>query len=211
MLAINIMSFTKTFNHKVLIFAIGVFLGFTFLFSITETKAQHRDHLTKEEIEVVRDVQEVDKRMLVFSRAIDRRFFALKGLDKLDVKEKKRYDKDLHIWGELPKGTQAQLLSDIDKIIEEAINKIEDVSDREVESKLFPVAVHVLSDNAKRYIPSLQKFTENNESRRELSVINSAVANCNLIIEASKKIARPNEKFMKKRTKRIGYTKPLFK
>ena len=197
-------------NHKILIFIVGVFLALSFFFPLTEANAQRRDHLTKEEVEVVRDVQEIDKRMLVFSRAIDRRFFALKGLDKLDETEKKRYDKDFHIWGELPKGTQAQLLSDIDKIIEEAINKIEDVSDREVESKIFPVAVHVLADNSKIYMPRLEKFAENNESRREVSVINSAIENCKLIVAASGKIARPNEKFMKKRTKRIGYTKPPF-
>ncbi len=202
------MSLLSKFRNNNLLFILSVFAGFIFLFPQPSVIAQNRDHLTAEEVEIVRDVQEIDKRMLVFTKAIERRFLVLDGTDKLTQEQTKQIEKDKEFWGELPAGTNAQLLSDIDKIIDEAINKIEDVSEREVESEIFPVAFYILSDRAKTYIPRLEKFAEASKDRRELSVIDSAVKNCNEIIEASAKIKRPDEKLMNKRSKKIGHTKP---
>lgn len=198
------------YSFKVLSFSIAVFLGISFLFPINYVNAQRRDHLTTEEIEIVRDVQEIDKRMLVFIKAIDRRFMVLDGVEKLNEQQLKQNKKDLEFWGELPTGTQTELLSDIDKIFDEAVSKIEDVAERDTKSELFPVAVHVLSDYAKVAIPHLEKYADKNTNRREIAVINSAVSNCNDIIEASSKVPRPDEKFMKKRTKKIEHTKLPF-
>ncbi len=188
-------------------FSVFLFTVFCLFSLVSEANAQRRDHLTAEEIEIVRDVQEIDKRMLVFVKAVERRFWVLTGTEKLDEKQKKRVKKDLDIWGELPKGTKTQLLSDIDKIIDEAVSKIEDVAERDMKSKLFPIAVHVLSDYAKTAVARLESFSEASKSRREISVINSAVRNLNDIIAAASKVKRPSEKVMKKRTKRIGHTK----
>jgi hypothetical protein len=199
-------NYSNYLSNKKLLLPVIVFFLLNFVFPVVDTFAQRRDHLTAEEIEIVRDVQEIDKRMLVFSKAIQRRFIVLLGPDKLAEKEKKQLAKDEEIWGELPKGTQTQMLSDIDKIIDEAVSKIEDVAERDMKSKIFPVAVHVLADNAKVIIPRLEKIAENSSNRRDISLINSAVKNCNLIIEASAKIPRPDEKFMNKRTKKIGHT-----
>ncbi len=193
-------------NIYTLFFTLTIFIGLSFIFPTENANAQRRDHLTTEEIEIVRDVQEIDKRMLVFIKAIDRRFMVLNGVDKLDEKQKKRNEKDSEFWGELPEGTQTDLLSDIDKILDEAVSKIEDVAERDMKSELFPVAVHVLADYSKTVIPRLEKFAENNTNRREVAVINSAVGNCKDLIEASAKVPRPDEKFMKKRTKKIGHT-----
>lgn len=202
------MSFLSKIFSKKLLFISVIFAGFVFVFPQFSVTAQNRDHLTPEEVEIVRDVQEIDKRMLVFTKAIERRFLVLNGTDKLTQEQTKQIEKDKEFWGELPTGTNAQLLSDIDKIIDEAINKIEDVSEREVESELFPVAFYILSDRAKTYIPRLEKFAETSKERREIAVINSAVNNCSEIIEASAKVKRPDEKLLKKRSKKIGHTKP---
>lgn len=193
-----------------MIFQIALFLVFGSLLFVSDSNAQRRDHLTAEEIEIVRDVQEIDKRMLVFIKAIERRFWVLEGKENLDQQQKKRVKKDLDIWGELPDGNKTRLLTDIDKIIDEAVSKIEDVADRDEKSKLLPIAVHVLADYSKSAIPRLEKFAESSKVRREIVVVNSAVKNCNDIIEAASKIERPSDKIMKKRTKKIGHTKVPF-
>lgn len=204
------MNTQKISSHKILFFTVILLMVFSFIVPVDKAKAQNRDHLTAEEIEVVRDVQEIDKRMLVFVYAIERRFIVLDGIDKLDAKQLKRIEKDKEIWGELPKGTQTQMLSDIDEILEEAVNKIEDVAERDMKSELFPVAVHVLADYAISLIPHLEKYKEKSISSRETALINSATQNCKDIIESSAKVPRPDEKFMKKRTKKIGHTRPPF-
>ncbi len=194
------MNFFNQIDFKIFIFA--VFIGLTF-FSIDQVNAQQRDHLTAEEIEIVRDVQSIDFRMLVFIKAIERRFMAIDGADKLTKEQLKQNEKDLENWGELPKGTKTQLLSDIDKIIDEAISKIEDVADRDVESDLLPIAVHIMSDRAKLFIPRLEAYSEKATTSREIAVLNSSIKNCNEIIDASAKVKRPSEKELNKRTKKL--------
>ncbi len=190
--------------HTGNLFYLLIFLSFSFIFPAQDANAQRRDHLTVEEIEIVRDVQQIDMRIVVFAKAIERRFIVINGgTDNLDEKNKKKITKEEENWGELPKGTQAELLSDIDKILDEAISKIEDVAERDVESDLFPFAVHILADRAKLIIPRLEKLAVNNTNAREIALINSSIRHCNDIIEASAKIARPDEKQLAKRTKSI--------
>lgn len=194
------MSFTKIFNIRNLI----IFLGLIFIFPSNNVNAQRRDHLTAEEIEIVRDVQEIDYRMIVFIKAIERRLIVLEGgIKKLDEKQQKKLTKEAEIWGELPKGTNTELISDIDKILDESISKIEDVADRNVESDLLPLAIHLMADRSKLLIPRIEKFSVDNKNAREIALINSIVKNCNEIIEASAKITRPDEKELSKRTKKI--------
>jgi hypothetical protein len=198
------MGFRMFTNVRGLIFCLTVFIGLSFVFPPAGADAQRRrDHLTDQEIEIVRDVQEIDYRMLVFIKAIERRLVVLEGVDNLSADQVKKIDKEEDKWGELPEGTQTELLSDIDKILDEAINKIEDVAERDVESDLFPIAVYILSESAKNIIPRIEKFAENNENARDIALINSAVRQCSDIIEASSKVPRPDEKQLKKRLKKI--------
>src|ERR1043166_7671394 len=86
--------------------------------------AQSRDHLTDPETELVREYQQLDKRIEVFIKAIDRRFAIINGTPQPAPKKKNQDKED---WGELPKGSRAELLDDIAGILDEAINNIDDV------------------------------------------------------------------------------------
>src|ERR687884_156168 len=70
--------------------------------------AQKREHLTPEEIELVRDNQELDKRTEVFIKAAERRLLAVTSPEEAARQAAKEKEK----WGEV-KGTRVQLLYDI--------------------------------------------------------------------------------------------------
>src|SRR5882724_6768249 len=74
--------------------------------------AQTRDHLTPQEVELVQESQILDKRTEVFIKAIERRMLVLNGTQASNTKQ---LQKDSDKWGELPKGTRAELIGDITK------------------------------------------------------------------------------------------------
>ncbi len=80
-------------------------------------RAQNRDHLTDAESELIRENQQLDKRIEVFIRAIDRRFAIVTGVTQPEPKRKEK-DKNQEDWGEQPIGTHAQLLEDVAGILD---------------------------------------------------------------------------------------------
>jgi len=74
-----------------------------------------RDHFTDAETDLIRFYQELDKRIEVMIKAADRRFAIINGAPQPSTK---RLVKDEPDWGEVPKGTRAQLLDDIAGILE---------------------------------------------------------------------------------------------
>src|SRR5262244_1727444 len=81
----------------------------------SSASAQTRDHLTDAETDLIRFHQELDKRIEVFIKAIDRRFEIINGV--ADPKMKKVI-KDEPDWGDAPKGTRAELIGDIAGILD---------------------------------------------------------------------------------------------
>ena len=160
------------------------------VFSIP-ANAQQRDNLTYEEIEMIRDVQELDGRMEIYVKAIDRRLMVLKNAT---VENNVQTEKNSKKWGELPKGTKAELLSDIRKILDETIDKIDDVADRDAKNDLIPYSLHLLADGARRFIPELQKLKEKTTEPREIGLINNSLDSCEQIIEAAAKVQKPDKK-----------------
>ena len=61
--------------------------------------AQSRDHLTDQETELVRFYQELDKRIEVFVKAIDRRFAIINGTTQPAARKSVKDEPD---WGEAP-------------------------------------------------------------------------------------------------------------
>ncbi len=181
---------------------IGIALGFV-LSSVSAgtVEAQRRDHLTKEEIELVRDVQDVDYRMELFVNAIERRLWVIKGRQHMTKEQTKRYEKDLDKWGELPKGSRFDLFSDVEKILNESIDKIEDVYDREPESALLPFAYYVIADYCEQLRPRLQSFAESTNDRGELGRLERAAGHCRNILEV-RPFPRPTGKRPKSKTTR---------
>lgn len=180
---------------KFLIYAVFVLFFSTAAFFENASAQPRRDHLTDQEIEIVRDVQELDKRMEVFVKAIDRRFIVLNN----DTTQAKQVEKDLDTWGELPQGTRLQLLSDIEKILNEATIKIEDVADRDKNNELIPVAVHVLADGARRFVTMLETAAQASTNEREKGLIDRSLELSNRIIEVSANFPKPDKKKKKKK------------
>jgi hypothetical protein len=102
---------------------ISLITGSTFI-----VNAQQRDHLTEQEVDLVKEAQALDKRVDVFIKAAERRMMVINNSAGANAKQLK---KDSERWGELPTGSRAELVSDIAKILDEAITNIDDVSARD--------------------------------------------------------------------------------
>ncbi|MCA1626176.1 MAG: hypothetical protein LC768_17225 [Acidobacteria bacterium] len=142
------------------------------------------------ETELVREMQEIDKRTEVYVKAINRRFLVLNK----DSSQAKKIEKDLEKWGELPTGTRTQLLLDIEKILQEAVDNIDNVAERDVKSELLPKAVRVLADASNRFLPQLKIFLDSAQNDKEKGAMIGAIDNCNQIIEAAAKLPREEKK-----------------
>lgn len=184
----------------------AAFLFVAVLFSFGATaNAQHRDYMSDEEIELVRDAQDIDLRIDTLSTMIDRRFTAL-GIDAGGAKVKpKNADK----WGPEPTGTRLQLFHDIRLLLQKAADDIDDIAGRneisqaqnKMEGKLFPKAVRSLAASATRYLPLLETAGSKSEDRMEQGTISKAIELCEAIIESAKKLPPEPTKEEKKKSK----------
>lgn len=169
------------------------------LFMPAEASAQRRDYLTEAEVELVSDAQEIDRRVDVLVKAIDRRFIALTG----DTSQLEKLEKDNETWGELPKGKRYQLLADISRILQKAVDDIDNLAMRGEEamkSELFPKAVHKLADASQRFLPQLRTQMDQVVEDKERGSLLTAIDLCNQIIEASTKVPKEIKKEKKKKS-----------
>ena len=153
---------------------------------VTPALAQSRDHLTPQEVDLVRDTQLLDKRIDVFIRAIERRLIVMNGTEGSNAKQLK---KEAEFWGDLPKGTRADLLGDIDRILEEAITNIDDVSTHDEKNPLVAKAVRRLATEATQLRDQLLPLREQSKSEAELGSLEHLLENGQSIIEATSKLA----------------------
>jgi hypothetical protein len=176
----NIKSFRSKLALSLLMLAI--FLPLT-------VAAQKRDHLTEKEADLVREAQELDRRTEVFIKAAERRILLING-GQLAEKDAEKFG--------APEGTKAQLLWDVSKILLEAIEKIDDVAARDEKNALLAKSVHKLADASRQFLPQFATFQSKYTDKMEQAAILSSIEYCNQVIEASTKIARPEEKKKKK-------------
>ncbi|MGI8639341.1 MAG: hypothetical protein ACR2MG_05240 [Pyrinomonadaceae bacterium] len=185
----------KTKKLKFAIYTLTAFFCLT-LFFPASANAQRRDYLTDEEVELVRDAQEIDLRIGILTKAIDRRFLVLNN----DNSQAKKVEKDLDKWGELPKGSRSALLSDIERILQKAIDDIDGVAEhKNMDVKLFPKAVFGLTGACQSYIPQLKTLYDSIKDEKEKGSILGAIDNCNQVIEASAKVPKETPKEKKKK------------
>src|SRR5881628_1530215 len=143
----------KRRSYSKLLFVVGnILLAFATASSARIAVAQTRDHLTDQETDLIRFHQELDKRIDVFVKAIDRRFAIINNTAQATAKKK---DKDEPDWGELPKGSRADLLSDIAGILDEAITNIDDVSRRDEKNPLISRSLRKLTAATRGYVDQL--------------------------------------------------------
>jgi hypothetical protein len=188
----------KTKDHERPPYSTVIVLGFilfTFHFSFITAYAQ-RDYLTEAEIELIRDAQQIDERIDVLIHAMDRRF----GVLQINVGEPAKKPKGE--WGELPKGTRRELLYDIKKLLQKAIDDIDNLSERpdsmvvnpEKDKKpkgfaeLFPKAVRKLDTAARRYQPALKAALEATKDTVEQGSLINTLEMCGQINAAVPKL-----------------------
>ena len=161
-------------------------------------EAQRRDFMTEAEIELIRDNQDIDLRIDVLTKMIDRRFAAL----KLDVAGWKPPAKESDKWGEEPTGTRLQLLTDIRRLLQKAVDDVDDVSEHDANAltqnkttgKLFPKAVRNLNVAANRYSPVLKSALKTSTDEMERGSILNSIDLCDQIIEAATKLPPETKK-----------------
>jgi hypothetical protein len=172
----------------------------TVLFGVsTSAEAQRRDYMTDAEIEIVRDAQDIDTRIDVLTKMIDRRFSVL----NVDVGGAHIPNKEADKWGAAPQGSRIEILDDIRKLLDKAIDDIDDTSmhpnkyipdpKRSDKQKLkdearFPNSVKNLAAAAKRYQPALKSLLDQTTDDKEKGLILAALDSCDEIIAATTKL-----------------------
>ena len=168
-------------------------------FSSASQASQAREHLTPEEIELVKDAQILDKRIDVFIKAADRRMLVLGSTDATNAKQLK---KDSETWGELPTGSRAELIGDIARIFDEAITNIDDVSSRDENNPLIPKALRKLAAAATRIVEQLKPAEAQAKSEAELNSFDQLTEYAESILQAVNKLPPPVEKKGKTKTEK---------
>ena len=166
--------------------------------------AQRRDYMNEAEVELVRDSQDIDKRIDVLTTMIDRRFEAL----GINVGGVKLSNKSREKWGDPPAGTNTELFWDIRQLLQKAIDDIDDVAihnentltQNKTEGLLFPKAVRALAAAASRYSPPLKATLEKSKDEREKGLLLQSIEFCDQILEAVVKLP-PDVKPEKKKGK----------
>ena len=163
--------------------------------------AQTRDHLTPQEVDLIKDAQALDLRTSIFIKAAERRMALVTGTAASTSTNSKQAKKDAELWGDAPKGTRAELIGDVAKILDEAITNIDDVSMHDEKSPLLPKALRKLAASATQIIDQLTPLRSQAKSEEEISNMEQAVGNAQSIIEAARKLPPPAEKEKKDKAK----------
>jgi hypothetical protein len=170
---------------------LAALIALCLMFSLAQTDAsaqlRKRDPLTPQEVEMVREAQQLDARSNLFVKIAERRLAAVTGGEQLQSNAK---------WGELPKGTRADYLADLAAILDEAIENVDDVASRNPDSPHLGKSVRKLAEAAARFLAQLMPLRESIEDGPERESLERSIDGLQQIIEAAKKM--PEEKDEKK-------------
>lgn len=144
-------------------------------------RAQTRDHLTPEEVELVRDNQELDKRTQVFVHAAERRMLAATSPEEFA----RQSAKDREKWGEV-KGTRTQLFYDVSRILEEASTNIDDSAAHKPDSPLLRKSLFILSEAVGRILPQLSQLRASSQDEAEADQLDRAIETAEEIAAAAR-------------------------
>src|SRR5215216_3641365 len=136
------------------------------LFVAVSSQAQSRDHLTQQEVDLVKEAQILDKRIDVFIKAAERRLMVINNSASANAKQLK---KDSERWGELPTGSRAELVGDIARIFDEAITNIDDVSARDERNPLIAKALRKLATAVNTIMGQLKPLSTEARSDSEIA------------------------------------------
>ncbi len=180
-----------------------LFFIFTFYFLLTapSASAQRRDYMTDQEVEVIRDAQDLDVRIGVLIKMIDRRFNAL----GIEVGGWKGGGKNAGDWGPEPTGERRELFDDIRKLLQKAVDDINNAAEfpnsapvRDMSNPddkraakddphRFGKAVHLLAQAAGRYQTPLKNALPTIKDEKDKGAVYDALDSCNEIIASANK------------------------
>lgn len=189
----------KRFDLRVLLFL----LGSVIVLSVSSNSfGQRRDYLSEKEADLVRENQQIDLRIDILIKAIDRRFMVLNG----EPEGSRDWQKSSDLWGDMPTGTRAALFIDIEKLLQKAIDDIDDVAAHDrMENKFFPKAMRSLAKSAEKYMPGLKAAFDKSKDEKEKGSILGSIESCEQIIEAVGKVpAEVKETKKDKKDKKPG-------
>src|SRR5688572_19859259 len=180
-----------------LAFSFVLFIGPTLLSNAAI--AQKRDHLTAQEVDLVKEAQALDKRIEVFIKAAERRLMVINGSSTANAKQLK---KEAERWGELPSGSRADLVADIAHILDEAITNIDDVSSRDERNPLIPKSLRKLAQSVNSIMTQLKPLSAQAKSDAEVASFALLDEDAQSILEAANKLPAEVEKKAKKNDKK---------
>jgi hypothetical protein len=159
--------------------SLAVIFLLAFVYLSLPVHAQKRDHLTEQEVDLVREFQVIDKRIEVFIRAADRRLLVLVNPDA------KQSKKEEEKWGPLPTGTKAELLEDYKHILEEAEEKLDDAYDRK--DALVPKALSKFKEAARKQLEQLRSLESRMTETKELRALSEAIEEAETVTKGEAK------------------------
>ena len=177
----------------VLAISLVLFIGPTLLSNAATL--QKRDHLTAQEVDLVKEAQALDKRIEVFIKAAERRMMVINNSSAANAKQLK---KDAERWGELPSGSRAELVADIAHILDEAITNIDDVSSRDERNPLIPKSLRKLAQSVNTIMTQLKPLSVQAKSDAEVASFALLDEDAQSILEAAGKLPAEVEKKAKK-------------
>lgn len=167
-------------------------LFFTLIVSLSFTVlAQKRDNMTDKEDLQVRDAFELDLRIQTYIKIVDRRLLAI---NNSNATQDKQVQKDIDTWGDLRTGESKDLYWDIQKTIDEAIQKLDDAAERDSKNPLFNRGVHILADAVKKWLPQFKAGLDKTSDEKEKGLILASIDFCNQITEAATKVPKEEPK-----------------
>jgi hypothetical protein len=164
---------------------------------LAHTAKAQRDHLTPQEVDLVKEAQILDKRIDVFIKAVDRRLMVLNG-GATAAANAKQLKKDSERWGDLPTGSRAELLGDIARIFDEAITNIDDVSARDERNPLIAKSLRKLAQSVNTTMERLKPLRADAKSDAEIASFEMLHEDAQSILEAAGKLPPEVDKKAKK-------------
>jgi hypothetical protein len=146
-----------------------------------------RDHLTPQEVDLVKEAQILDKRIDVFIRAAERRLMVINNSAPAAANTK-QLKKESERWGELPTGSRAELVGDIARIFDEAITNIDDVSARDERNPLIAKSLRKLAAAVNTILGQLKPLSTEAKSDAEVASFEMLNEDAQSILEAANKL-----------------------
>ena len=160
---------------------------FAFNLATKTAPLPQRDHLTPQEVDLVKEAQLLDKRIEVFIRAAERRLMVINGSAGAAANAK-QLKKDAERWGELPTGSRAQLVSDIARILDEAITNIDNVSEHDERNPLIAKSLRRLAQAVNSIMAQLKPLSTDAKGEAEVASFELLNEDARSILEAANKL-----------------------